>query len=170
MAETEEALGSDRVVTDPDIVRTHVVDWNGRWQGSSPAVLRPRRVEDVVALVLAARRHRVALVPQGGNTGLVGGAAVGGEVVVDLRGLDRSDRSTDAAQVTAGAGATLGALQAHVRSSGLSFGVDLAARDTATIGGMVATNAGGLHVVRHGAMRSQLLGCRRCSARGSGSR
>ena len=65
---------------------------------------------------------------------------------------------TTAAQVTVGAGATLAALQAHVRSDGLSFGVDLSARDTATIGGMVATNAGGLHVVKHGSMRAQVLG------------
>jgi FAD/FMN-containing dehydrogenase len=90
----------------------------------------------------------------------VGGATpLGGEVVVDLRGLDRlGPVDVEAAQVTAGAGVTLGALQAHVHPSGLSFGVDLAARATATIGGMVATNAGGLHVVRHGAMRTQVLG------------
>ncbi len=98
--------------------------------------------------------------PQGGNTGLVGGSVPEtGEVVVDLRGLDSIGAvDTTAAQVTVGAGATLAALQAHVRSDGLSFGVDLSARDTATIGGMVATNAGGLHVVKHGSMRAQVLG------------
>ena len=82
-----------------------------------------------------------------------------GEVVVDLRGLDSIGAvDATAAQVTAGAGVTLAALQAHLRPHGLAFGVDLAARDTATIGGMVATNAGGLHVVRHGSMRAQVLG------------
>ena len=98
--------------------------------------------------------------PQGGNTGLVGGSVPEtGEVVVDLRGLDSIGAvDATAAQVTVGAGATLAALQAHVRSDGLSFGVDLSARDTATIGGMVATNAGGLHVVKHGSMRAQVLG------------
>lgn len=153
-------LGDERVVTDADVVRSHVLDWTGRWRGSSPAVLRPQRAEDVVALVRLAREHGVALVPQGGNTGLVGGSVpLAGEVVVDLRGLDSIGAvDATAAQVTVGAGVTLAALQSHLRPHGLAFGVDLGARDTATIGGMVATNAGGLHVVRHGSMRAQLLG------------
>ena len=154
------AIGGNRVVTDPDVVAGHVVDWTGRWTGASPAVLRPRTVEEVAVVVGLARRHRVALVPQGGNTGLVGGSVpLAGEVVVDLRRLDTLDLvDTAAGQVTVGAGVTLAALQAHVRPHGLALGVDLAARDTATIGGMVATNAGGLHVVRHGSMRAQVLG------------
>lgn len=160
LGEAAAALGPGGVVRDAEVIRSHVVDWTGRWRGSSPAVLRPGRVEDVVALVGLARRHGVALVPQGGNTGLVGGSVpMAGEVVVDLRGLDvLGPVDVDAGQVTAGAGVALSAVQAHVRPHGLSFGVDLAARDTATIGGMVATNAGGLHVVRHGSMRAQVLG------------
>jgi FAD/FMN-containing dehydrogenase len=154
------ALGDDCVVTDPDVVAGHVVDWTGRWQGSTPAVLRPRSSDHVVTVVELARRHGVALVPQGGNTGLVGGSVpLSREVVVDLRRLDSlGPVDTVAAQVTVGAGATLAAVQAHVRAHGLALGVDLAARDSATIGGMVATNAGGLHVVRHGGMRAQVLG------------
>jgi FAD/FMN-containing dehydrogenase len=79
--------------------------------------------------------------------------------VVDLRRLDALGAvDTGAAQVTVGAGATLASVQAHVAPHGLALGVDLAARDSATIGGMVATNAGGLHVLRHGTMRAQVLG------------
>jgi FAD/FMN-containing dehydrogenase len=154
------AIGADRVVTDRDVIAGHVVDWTGRWRGSSPAVVRPRTAAEVVAVVQQARRHRVALVPQGGNTGLVGGTVpFASEVVVDLRALAAlGEVDRDAAQVTAGAGATLSALQAHLQPHGLALGVDLAARDTATIGGMVATNAGGVHVVRHGSMRAQVLG------------
>jgi FAD/FMN-containing dehydrogenase len=160
LAEVDAALGPGGVVTDADLVGAHVVDWTGRWHGSSPAVLRPRDARQVAEVVQAARRHRVALVPQGGNTGLVGGSVpLAGEVVVDLRALSLlGPVDVTAGQVTAGAGATLAALQAHVHPHGLALGVDLAARDTATIGGMVATNAGGLHVVRHGSMRSQVLG------------
>jgi FAD/FMN-containing dehydrogenase len=160
LTEVADALRPGAVVTDADVVRAHVADWTGRWQGTSPAVLRPRNTEDVVALVVAARRHGVALVPQGGNTGLVGGSVpLAGEVVVDLRGLAAiGPVDLTAAQVTVGAGVTLAALQADLRPRGLALGVDLAARDTATIGGMVATNAGGLHVVRHGPMRAQVLG------------
>jgi FAD/FMN-containing dehydrogenase len=147
-------------VTDPDLTASHTVDWTGRWRGSTSAVVRPRTVDEVVAVVEAARRNRVALVPQGGNTGLVGGAVpLAGEAVVDLRGLDQLGAvDVEASQVTAGAGVVLGRLQSHVRPHGLALGVDLAARDAATIGGMVATNAGGLHVVRHGSMRAQVLG------------
>jgi FAD/FMN-containing dehydrogenase len=158
--EVGRSLGPRRVVTDDAITRSHVVDWTGRWQGTTPAVLRPRDAEEVVAVVQAARRHRIALVPQGGNTGLVGGSVpLAGEVVVDLRSL-RSIGPVDlaAAQVTVGAGVTLAELQAHLRPDGLALGVDLAARDTATVGGMVATNAGGLHVIRNGSMRAQVLG------------
>lgn len=155
-----EVLGPVGVVTDPDVTAGQVVDWTGRWRGRTPAVLRPGTTDEVAAVVRAARRHRVALVPQGGNTGLVGGSVPHhDEVLVDLRRLDeRVPVDTAAAQVTVGAGATLAAVAAHVRPDGLSVGVDLAARDTATIGGMVATNAGGLHVLRHGSMRHQVLG------------
>jgi FAD/FMN-containing dehydrogenase len=154
------ALGPAGVVVDPDVVAAQATDWTGRWVGHSPAVLRPASTDEVVAVVRAARQHGVALVPQGGNTGLVGGATpLAGEVVLDLRRLDRLDPVDRAgAQVTAGAGVALEALQAHAAAVDLTFPVDLAARATATVGGMVATNAGGVRVVRHGAMRAQLLG------------
>jgi FAD/FMN-containing dehydrogenase len=162
------ALGAARVITDPDVVGPHATDWTGRWQGRPPAVLRPGSVADVAAVVVLARRHRIGLVPQGGNTGLVAGATpLGGEVVVDLRRLDAlGPVDVAAAQVTVGAGATLAAVQIHVGSAGLAVGVDLGARDSATIGGMVATNAGGLHVVRHWTMRAQVLGVAAVLGRG----
>ncbi len=100
------------------------------------------------------------VVPQGGNTGLVGGGVPRhGEVLLSLRRLDGLEPVDDAAgQVTVGAGATLAAVQAHVEAAGWAFGVDLGARDSATIGGMVATNAGGTRVLRYGPMRHQVLG------------
>jgi FAD/FMN-containing dehydrogenase len=154
------AVGDTAVVTDPDLRVPHEVDWTGRWHGDAGAVVRPSSTEAVLRLVRAARAHGLALVPQGGNTGLAAGAVPeGGAVVVDLRGLDHlDDVDVPAAQVTVGAGATLAAVQAHVAPHRLAFGVDLGARSAATIGGMVATNAGGLHVVRYGPMRSQVLG------------
>jgi FAD/FMN-containing dehydrogenase len=155
-----EALGAEHVLTDPDVTAGQTVDWTGRWRSSTPAVLRPRSTAEVAAVVAAARRHAVALVPQGGNTGLVGGSVPhAGEVILDLRALaDLGPVDEAAAQVTVGAGATLAAVDRHVAPAGLAVGVDLAARDGATIGGMVSTNAGGLHVLRHGAMRAQVLG------------
>jgi FAD/FMN-containing dehydrogenase len=160
LRELDARLGAGGYVTDPDVVATHVVDWTGRWRGHSPAVVRPDSTTEVAAVITAARTHGVELVAQGGNTGLVGGSTPRhGEVVVDLRRLhDLGPVDEDAAQVTVGAGATLADVQAHVAPHGLALGVDLASRDTATVGGMVATNAGGVHVVRHGSMRAQVLG------------
>lgn len=160
LAGCREALGDSGVLVDPDLTASYVTDWTGRFTGATPAVVRPAATDQVAAVVALARRHAVALVPQGGNTGLVaGGVPLAGEVVLSLTrlaGLGPVDRL--AGQVTAGAGVTLSALAAHVAAEGLAFGVDLGSRDGATIGGMVATNAGGLHVVRHGAMRAQVLG------------
>jgi FAD/FMN-containing dehydrogenase len=120
----------------------------------------------VAAVVKACADAGVTVIPQGGNTGLVGGGVPprspgSGPVVLSLRRLGGLSPVDDAAaQVTAGAGVTLAALQRHVSTASrdLAFGVDLAARDSATVGGMAATNAGGVHVVRYGAMRHQVVG------------
>ncbi|MCU0310449.1 MAG: FAD-binding oxidoreductase [Acidimicrobiales bacterium] len=146
--------------TDPEVIAPHVVDWTGRFRGSSPALVSPGSTGEVAAVVTLCRRHGLALVPQGGNTGLVGGATPHrGELVLSLRRLaDVGAVEPLQGQITVGAGAPLGAVQAAVAEHGLTVGVDLAARDSATIGGMVATNAGGLRVVRHGSMRHQVVG------------
>jgi FAD/FMN-containing dehydrogenase len=154
-----EALGAAHVLVDPDVTAGYATDWSGRFRGETPAVVRPGSTAEVAEVVALARRHRVALVPQGGNTGLVGGGVpLAGEVVVSLGRLDRLDVDETAGQATAGAGVPLAALQAGAASAGLAFGIDLGARDSATVGGMVATNAGGIHVLRHGAMRAQVVG------------
>lgn len=160
LAGCRDVIRARHVVTDPEVVARYTTDWTGRWVGAAPAVLRPGSSGEVAGIVGLAARHRVALVPQGGNTGLVGGATpVHGEVVVSLERLAQlGPVDAAAAQVTAGAGVTLEALAAHAAPSGMSFAVDLAARASATVGGMVATNAGGVHVLRHGAMRAQVLG------------
>jgi FAD/FMN-containing dehydrogenase len=161
LAAARAAVGERHVLTGADDLAGHLVDWTRRWTGTAAAVVRPGDTDGVAALVRAARAHRVGLVPQGGNTGLVGGGVprAPDQVVVDLRRLsDLAPVDELAAQVTAGAGVTLAALQAHARAAGLRFGVDLGARDSATVGGMVATNAGGLHVVRYGGMRAQVVG------------
>jgi FAD/FMN-containing dehydrogenase len=160
LAGCRRAVGDAEVVTDPDVTASYVTDWTRRFRGSTPAVVRAGTTAEVAEVVGLARRHGVALVPQGGNTGLVAGAVpLAGEVVLSLsrlRALGPVD--TVAGQVTAQAGVTLAALAAHVAGAGLAFGVDIGARDSATVGGMVATNAGGLHVVRYGTMRAQLVG------------
>jgi FAD/FMN-containing dehydrogenase len=155
-----EVVGAGHVLTDPDVVASAVVDWTGRFRAPPVPVVRPASAAEVAAVVAAARQHGVALVPQGGNTGLVGGATpCDGEVVVDLRRLGGvRDLDPLGGQLTAGAGATIAQVQEAAKGIGWAYGVDWAARDSATVGGSVATDAGGLRFVRHGSTRRQLLG------------
>jgi FAD/FMN-containing dehydrogenase len=153
-------VGEGHVLADPELRASYETDWTGRFHGSASLVVRPADTEEAAAVVAACGRARAAVVPQGGNTGLVGGGVPrGGEVVLTLERLDAIE-SVDAAaaQIAAGAGVTLAALQEALRGSGLAFGVDHAARTGATLGGMVATNAGGARAIRYGSMRAQVAG------------
>jgi FAD/FMN-containing dehydrogenase len=159
-------VGEAHVLADADLRAGYEVDWTGRWRGESLCVVRPGDTDQVAAVLRACRDAGAAVIPQGGNTGLVGGSVPrAGEPrgrpqvvlsLVRLRDLEAVDGA--AAEVTVGAGATLAAVQAHARGAGYAFGVDLGARDSATIGGMIAANAGGIQVLRHGPMRQQLVG------------
>jgi FAD/FMN-containing dehydrogenase len=162
-------VGSEHVLTDDDVVAGYAIDWTGRFRGSTSAVVRPTNTAEVAAVLRICHDARVPVVAQGGNTGLVGGSVpLHGELVLHLGRLDELG-AVDArvAQVTAGAGVTLARLQAHARAAGWDYGVDLAARDRATVGGMVATNAGGVHVLRHGATRRQVVGVQAVLSDGS---
>lgn len=158
-----------RVATDPSVTAGYCVDFTGRWRGSTPLVVLPGSTAEVAEVMRVCAEEGVPVVPQGGNTGLVGGGVpMGGEVVLSLRrltGLGPVDAA--AQQVTAGAGVVLSALQRHVRAAGLDFGVDFAARDGATVGGMIATNAGGERVLRYGTTRANVVGVEAVLADGS---
>jgi FAD/FMN-containing dehydrogenase len=155
-----DVVGPTHVLTDPELTASYETDWTGRFAGRAAAVVRPGSTGEVAAVLAVLSAAGRPVVPQGGNTGLVGGGVpLHGEVVVSLRrlaGID--DVDVAAGQVTAGAGATLAAVDAAGAAAGLAFGVDLAARDSATVGGMVATNAGGLRMLRYGGMRAQTAG------------
>jgi FAD/FMN-containing dehydrogenase len=154
------AVGVDHVIVDADRRVAHEVDWTGRFRGHTPAVVRPGNTAQVAEVLEVCRRRAVAIVPQGGNTGMVGGSVpLRGELVLDLRRLDHVGAvDTAAKQITVGAGATVEAVQRAAASAGLRYAVDFGARGTATIGGSIATNAGGVNVLRYGGTREQLLG------------
>lgn len=154
------AVGVDHVLTDPDVTASFGVDWMRRYRGSAAAVVRPGSTDEAVAVVQILARIGVPIVAQGGNTGLVGGSVpVDGGVVISTRRLQTlGEVDQESLQVTAGAGVTLGRLQRYAAAAGLRFPLDLGARDNATVGGLVATNAGGTSVIRFGMMRSQVLG------------
>ena len=160
MAELTEVVGPGHLLTDPEITASYVTDWTGRFTGTTPAVVRPATTAEVAGVVGAVRRHGLAVTVQGGNTGLVGGGIPpGGEIVLSLTRLDGLGPVDEAAgQVTAGAGVTVADLVRRAGTAGWAYGVDLASRDSATVGGTVATNAGGLRVLRYGDTRAQLLG------------
>ncbi len=155
-----EVVGAGQVLTDADLRAPYERDWTGRFGGPSRAVVRPGSAAEVTGVLRVCADRGVGVVPQGGNTGLVGGGVpAGGEIVLSCRRLDDIgpvDRA--AGQVTVGAGVTLGALQRSLAGSGLEVGVDLASRDSATLGGMVATDAGGNRVLRQGTMGRQVAG------------
>lgn len=159
LAQLEDVVGP-HVVVDPEVIASSTTDWTGRFAGRSPAVVRPGSTEEVAGVVAVCRQRGLALVPQGGNTGLVGGGVpLHGEVILHLgrlAGRDSVDQS--AGQITVGSGVTLADLQQTARTAGWSYGVDMASRHSATVGGSVATNAGGLRVIRYGATRAQVMG------------
>lgn len=169
LADLRTIVGEANVLTDDDVVASYVTDWSGRWRGRAQAVVRPGSTEEVAAVVAACAAAGTPVLPQGGNTGLVGGSVpMSGEIVLSLRRMT-AIRSVDPVGrlLHADAGATLGAGQRAAIESGLHLGIDLASRDSATLGGVVATNAGGLRVVRFGTTRTQLAGLEAVLADGS---
>jgi len=153
-------VGGSHVLVDPDLRAPYETDWTRRFTGTARCVVRPASTAEVAAVVRACADAGAPIVVQGGNTGLVnGGVPASGEVLLSLsrlKGCEPVDPLES--QVTVGAGVTLAELQAHARAAGLDFGVDLAARSAATVGGLVATNAGGIRVLRYGSMRHQVTG------------
>ena len=159
-SELQAIVGAQHVLMDADLRAGYETDWSRRYHGEARLVLRPGSTDEVSRVLSACAVAGAKIVPQGGNTGLVGGSVPrGGEVVLSLRRMDQiTDLDPVAGEVTCGAGVTLAALQQAAREAGWAFGVDLASRDSATIGGMVSTNAGGVRVIRYGGMRQQILG------------
>jgi FAD/FMN-containing dehydrogenase len=155
-----EAIGATHVLTDRSVVASYETDWTGRFSGVARCVARPADTGQTAAVVRACAAAGVPLCIQGGNTGLVGASVpVDGSVLLSTARLTTVDPvDVLSAQVTVGAGVTLAALQRAVRGLGLDVGVDFAARESCTVGGMVATNAGGERVLRYGTMRAQLVG------------
>src|SRR5580700_514709 len=153
-------VGTGHVLTEPDVMASYGIDWTGRFRGTPAAVIRPADCAEVAAVVSHCKVAGFAIVPQGGNTGLVGGGVpLEGEIVLSLRRLSWvADEDHQSGQLTAGAGTTIGGIQSAAAASGWDYGVDLGSRGSATIGGTIATNAGGLQVLRHGSTRAQLVG------------
>ena len=153
-------VGGDHVSTDPDVLAGRSIDWTGRYRGSASALVRPGSTDEVAAVLRSCRDAGVRVTVQGGRTSLVAGTVPEHDDVLlsteRLNGIGDVDAA--ARRVRVGAGVTLSQAQHAAATAGLLIGVDLTSRDSATIGGMVSTNAGGLHTVCYGAMGKQVLG------------
>jgi FAD/FMN-containing dehydrogenase len=161
-ARLDAAVGSAQVLTAESDVAPYLTDWRGRYHGRTLAVVRPADTEEVAAVVRACAEHKVAIVPQGGNTSQVGGATpdnLGDGVVLALTRMNRV-RTVDPenATMTVEAGVTLVAVQEAAADQGLLFPLSLAAEGSCTIGGNLSTNAGGTAVLRYGNARELVLG------------
>ncbi|MDR3098073.1 MAG: FAD-binding oxidoreductase [Paraburkholderia sp.] len=156
------AIGAQHVLTDAHDTAPYLADWRKRYQGAACAVLCPASAAEVAAIVKLAHEHRIALVPQGGNTGLAGGATPGTsgrEAVLSLRRLNRvREIDTHNNTITVEAGVILAEVQARAAEAGRLFPLSLAAEGSCTIGGNLSTNAGGTAVLRYGNTRELCLG------------
>ncbi len=153
------AAGEGGWSEDPDRIAPKLIEWRGRWKGETPLLLLPRTVDEVAALIRICAEERVAVTPQGGNTGLVAGQIPQGEVLLSLERM-RAVREVDAGGdvMVVEAGATLAAVHQAAAQAGRRFPLNLASEGSATVGGLISTNAGGTAVLRYGAMREQVLG------------
>lgn len=162
MAEVTARLGPNAVITDPAAIAPWLDDWRGRYHGNAAAILQPRSTQEVAAIVALAAAYGVPLVPQGGNTSMVGGAtppADGSALILSLRRMNRVRRLSAADNlVEAEAGVILSDLHAAAHAQARRFPLTLAAKGSATVGGLVSTNAGGTQVLRFGTMRGLVLG------------
>jgi FAD/FMN-containing dehydrogenase len=155
-------FGPKAVVTDADAIAPWLTDWRKRFHGATPAMLAPEDTDQVSAMVALANEAGVPLVPQGGNSGMVGGAtppADGSALLLSLRRMSRIRSVVPESNIAvAEAGVILAHLREAAERGGRRFPLDLGARGSATIGGLVSTNAGGVQVLRFGTMRSLVAG------------
>jgi len=155
-------VGDANVLSAADDVAPYLTDWRDRFHGAALAVVRPANTAEVAAVVALCAEHRVGIVPQGGNTGMCGGATphpTGTEIVVSLARMNRvRELDVGNATITAEAGVPLAAVQQAAADACLMFPLSLASEGSCTIGGNVSTNAGGTAVLRFGNARDLTLG------------
>ena len=161
-------LGPKGVATDADALAPYLVEWRGRFRGNTPLLALPASTAEVADVVRLCAEAGVSITTQGGNTGLVGGQIPDGEVLLSLKRMN-AIRAIDADNdsLVAEAGVVLNAVQEAARDSNRLFPLSLASESSATIGGLISTNAGGVHVLRYGMMRDLVLGIEAVLADGS---
>ena len=153
------ALGPKGWSTDPQEIAPHVEDWRGRYKGTTPILLKPGSTEEVAAAVRLCAEAGVAITPQGGNTSLCGASTPQGEVLISLKRMNAvREIDVDNDSMTVEAGCVLESLQKTAEEADRLFPLSLGSQGSAMIGGLISTNAGGVHVLRYGMTRELVLG------------
>jgi FAD/FMN-containing dehydrogenase len=164
-------VGEEHAISDPEAMTPYLVEWRDRYRGSAALVLKPGSTAEVASILSLANETRTAIVPQGGNTGLVGGQIPfesGNEVVVSLSRLVRvRDIDLSGNTMTVEAGLVLAKAQSVAATAGRLFPLSLASEGSCQIGGVLATNAGGMSVLAYGSARDLALGLEVVLADGS---
>lgn len=171
LAAADALLGSRGFTQDVDLMEPWLTDWRGRFTGKALGLASPSSTQEVSELVKLCARHNIPIVPQGGNSGMSGGATPdtsGKTIILSLRRMNAITRFDEhAREVTCEAGVILQTLHEAAESKNLRFPLSLGGKGSATIGGLVSTNAGGTQVLRHGSMGAQVLGLQAVLSDGS---
>ncbi len=158
LSEFEAIAGPKGFTTSPEDMEPWLTDWRGRFTGKAAALLSPSSTDEVSRIVKVAAREKIALVPQGGNSGMVAGATPdqsGQAILLSLRRMNKiTGFDEDSGHITCQAGVILQNLHEEAAKYGRRFPLTLGGKGSATIGGLVSTNAGGTQVLRHGTMRA----------------
>lgn len=162
LSELRSILGPKGYSDDQDVISPWLTDWRGRFTGAAAALLSPATTEEVAAIVRVAAKYRLSLVPQGGNSGMVAGAtpnSSGNQLILSMRRMNNITAiDADAGLISCEAGVILQNLHEAAAQAGRRFPLTLGGKGSATVGGLISTNAGGTQVLRHGTMRLLVAG------------
>lgn len=163
IAKLSEFVGDKGTTTDPHDLTPFVTEWRDKFIGQTPLMLSPKNTEEAAKIIRYCNQHKIPIVPQGGNTGLVGGGIAGldnaQEILLSTRRMN-AEPTVNPSDFTlvAEAGCTVATMQEAATEQGRLFGLSLASEGSCTAGGIAATNAGGVHVIRYGTTRAMVLG------------
>jgi FAD/FMN-containing dehydrogenase len=162
LSELRSILGPKGYSDDQDVISPWLTDWRGRFTGAAAALLSPATTQEVAAVVRVAAKYRLSLVPQGGNSGMVAGAtpnSSGDQLILSMRRMNNITAiDADAGLISCEAGVILQNLHEAAAQAGRRFPLTLGGKGSATVGGLISTNAGGTQVLRHGTMRLLVAG------------
>ena len=153
-------LSKNSIIQDSERLAIHNVDWTGKFRGASRLLLLPKSTEEVDKIIQYCHGEKLAVTPQGGNTGLVGGGVpVSDEIILSLSAMNKIlSFDAESGVLVCEAGCVLETLDNHIESKGFTMPLDLGAKGSCQIGGNVATNAGGLRLLRYGSLHGNVMG------------